>query len=97
MGFGLIAIDSTTAAVTSRVTAPVTDPELAVIVVEPIAKALASPEVLTVAIVGVPDVQVTLVVKLAVLESENFPVAVNCCVSPSATPGVPGVTDIDNN
>jgi hypothetical protein len=95
-GLGVIAIDSNIAGVTVRVVFPDTDPDVAVITDEPTVNALASPELaLTVAIVGVPEVQLTLLVKLAVLVSENVPIAVNCCVSPSGTLGALGPTAME--
>ena len=91
-------MDSTTAGVTASVALPDTDPDVAVITVEPTAKALASPELaLIVALAWAPDVHVTVLVKLTVLVSENVPVAVNCCVSPAGTLGVFGVTAMETN
>jgi hypothetical protein len=75
---------------------PDTDPEAAVITVEPIVEAVASPELAsTLAIAVVPEVQTTLLVKLAVLVSEKVAVAVSCCVSPKGTLGLLGVTARD--
>jgi hypothetical protein len=92
-GSGVIAIDSTTAGVTVNVVLPDTDPDVAVTTLEPIATALASPEAaLMVALAGVPDVQATVLVRSAVLVSENVPVAVNCCVRPLGIPAELGVT-----
>jgi hypothetical protein len=93
-GLGVIAIDTPIAGVTVIVVLPDTDPEVAVIsVLPPSVNALASPELpLMVAVAGVPEVQLTLLVKLAVLVSEKVPVAVNCCVSPFGVLGVFGVT-----
>jgi hypothetical protein len=89
-------IDSNTAGVTFNVTLADTDPVVAVITVEPIANVLASPELgLTVETDGVPEVQLTLLVKSAVLASDNVPVAVNCCVNPSGSLGALGATEID--
>ena len=66
------------------------------ITVDPTVSALASPEPeFTVATVGVLEVQEALLVKSAVLVSENVPVAVNCCGNPSGMLGVLGVTRID--
>ncbi len=78
-GLGVIFIDSTIADVTVSVVLPDTDPEVAVISVEPGANAIASPstfifpKLLMVALNGVPEVQLTLVVRSAVLVSENIP------------------------
>jgi hypothetical protein len=74
-------MDVNIADVTFNVVLPDTDPEVAVTTVEPTLKAFASPEfALTVAVAGVPEVQVTLLVKSDVLASLNVPVALNCCV-----------------
>jgi hypothetical protein len=96
MGLGVIVIDCKAAGVAVSVVLPDTAPDVAVITVEPTANALARPELaFTVATAGVPEVQVTLLVKSAVLVSENVPVAVNCCVTPSGMLGMLGVTAID--
>jgi hypothetical protein len=56
-------IDSTTAAVTVNVALPDTDPDVAVTIVDPAAKDVASPEVaLTEAVVAALDVHATIVV-----------------------------------
>jgi hypothetical protein len=70
-GLEVTAMDSNAAVVTFNVVLPDTDPDVAVTTVEPTATAVASPEVaFTVAIAGVPEVQLALLVKSAVLESE---------------------------
>ena len=94
----MIEIDSKAAAVTLSVLLPDTDPDVAVTTVEPTATEVASPVFTsTVAMIGVPEVQLTLFVKLPVLVSVNVPVAVNCCVSPFGTLGLDGVTATDTN
>ena len=91
-------MDSNAAAVAVRVALPETLPDVAVITVDPAAIDVASPEArFTVATVGVPELQLTLLVKSAVLVSLNVPVALNCCVSPSATLGALGVTAMDSS
>ena len=91
-----MAIDTSAAGVTVSVVLPDTDPDVAVITVEPAVNTLASPELtFTVATAGVLEVQVTLLVKSAVLVSEKVPVAVNCCVTPSGTLGILGATAMD--
>ena len=96
MGFGVIAIACKVAGVAVSVVLPDTDPEIAVITDEPTVNTLARPELaFTLATAGVPEVQVTLLVKSALLVSEKVPVAVNCCVTPSGTLGIVGVTAID--
>jgi hypothetical protein len=78
-GLGVIAIDSTMAGVTFRVVLPDTDCNVAVTSVDPAATDVASPVVaFTVANADVPEVQLTLFVRLAVLVSEYVPVALNC-------------------
>ena len=67
----MITIDSTIAGVTLSVALPDRDPDLAVIVADPTANALASPELeLIVPTVGVAELQLTLAVKSAVVLSE---------------------------
>src|ERR1700722_1149358 len=58
---------------------------------------VARPVVLIVAVVVVPEDQVTLDVRFCVVPSPNVPVAVNCCVAPLAIDGFAGVTAIDCN
>ena len=98
MGLGVIAIDCKPAGVTVSVVLPDTVPDVAVITVEPAVNAFARPELaFTLATAGVPEVQLTLPVKLTVLASENVPVAVNCCITPSGTLGILGVNAMDTN
>ena len=95
-GLGEIEIDCAAPCVTVNVELPDTDPDVAVMIVEPGATDVASPEVaFTVAMARVPEDQVALVVRSAVLASLNVPVAVNCCVSPFAMWGLDGVTAIE--
>src|ERR1700722_15217501 len=49
-----------------------------------------------VAVVAVPEVQLTLLVKSAVLVSEKVPTALNCCVSPTGRLAAAGVIAIDS-
>ncbi len=84
------------AEVTFRVVLPDTAPEVAVMTVEPTAKALASPDVASiVATVGVPDVQLTPLAKSAMWASLYVPVALNCSVKPFGVTGFDCVTVID--
>src|ERR1700733_10357251 len=94
---GVTAIDCRVAAVTVRVVEPLIAPDVAVMVEVPTAAALARPPVLIVAMVVVPEVQVTVDVKFCVVPSLNIPVAVNCWVAPLAIEGFAGVTAIDCN
>lgn len=50
---------------------------------------------LMVAVLGVPEDQVTVAVMFCVLPSEKVPVAINCCVVPSEIEGFEGVTIIE--
>jgi hypothetical protein len=92
---GVTAIDCNVAAVTVRVVEPLIAPDVALIVEVPTPAPLASPEALIVAVVVVPEDQVTLDVRFCVEPSLNVPVAVNCCVAPLAIDGFAGVTAID--
>src|ERR1700727_1929797 len=94
---GAIAIDCNVAAVTVRTVEPEIDDDVAVIVELPTPAPTASPDELIVAVVGVPEVQITLDVKFCVVPSLNVPVAVNCCVAPLVIDGFAGVTAIDCN
>src|ERR1700722_2041105 len=49
-----------------------------------------------VAVVAVPEVQLTLLVKSAVLVSEKVPTALNCCVSPTGRLAAAGVIAMDS-
>ncbi len=72
--------------VTVSVAVPVTLPDVAVIVVEPVAPAVANPleldALLMDAIVVLDELQVTVAVRFCVELSEYVPVAVNCWVVP---------------
>jgi hypothetical protein len=90
----------TTAAVTVTVAEPWMPLRVAVMEVLPIAKPVTSPLVpetlLTCATVLSPDVQLTCVVRFAVLPSLKVPVAVSCTVVPFAIEEVVGVTAIED-
>lgn len=98
-GFTLIEINS--AAVTVSRVLPLTEPEVAVMVVEPCPVLLASPALpvalLMVAIFVAEEFQVAEVVRSCVLPSVYEPVALNCCAVPKATEGFAGLTAIDTN
>jgi len=66
------------AELTVRAVLPEIVPEVAMMVVVPAAIAVASPLLLTVAIVVSEELQVACMVKSAVVPSANVPVAVNC-------------------
>ncbi len=92
---GLIVIETSAAGVTVSSVALLTLPEVAVIVAVPTATVLPSPALLIVAVEGVSDDQVTVLVRFCVPPSVNVPVAVNACIVPSARDGVAGVTASD--
>jgi len=77
---GVTAMESRIGAVTVRVVEPTTVPEVAEIVVVPIAKLEAKPPAVIVAYAGVLDAHVAVLVRFCVLPSEYVPVAVYCCV-----------------
>ena len=92
---GVTAIETSVGPVTVRVAVPLTEPEVAVMVVEPMETPIAKPALEILATPGLELVQVTELVRSAVVESLYVPVAVNCCVTPTATEGVAGVTAIE--
>jgi len=96
---GVIAIDTNVACVTVSVVEPEMLPEVAVIVVDPVAPDVASPcEPAVLLIVAAPvleELQMTEAVRSCVVVSEKVPVAVNCWVVPLAMPGLVGVRAMD--
>jgi hypothetical protein len=92
---GVTAMDCSVAAVTVRSVEPEIDDDVAVMVEVPTPAPEAKPTALIVAVVVVPDDQVTVDVKFCVVPSLNVPVAVNCCVAPLVIDGFAGVTAID--
>jgi hypothetical protein len=100
---GLIAIDSSAAAVTVSNVDPLIVPDVAVAVIfaVPTPTLLATPciaaALLIVAVVGVSELHVTVVVRFCVLPSVKVPVAVNPSVVPSGIVGIAGVTAIETN
>ncbi len=91
---GETAIETRFAGFTVRVVEPDTFPEVAVTVVEPAARAVASPVELIVAREVLPELQVTEAVRSCVVLSENVPVAANCVSVPAGIAGLVGVTAI---
>jgi len=85
------------AACTVRVVPPLTLPMVADIVAVPAEPPDANPTADTVATAVLDDAQFAWLVRLAVVESEYVPVAVNCCVVPATMLGLVGVTAIDVN
>ncbi len=94
---GVTAIDCSVAAVTVRVVEPLIAPDVALIVEFPTPAPVARPAALIVAVVVVPELHVTVLVRFCVVPSLNVPVAVNCCVAPLVIDGFAGVTAIDCN
>jgi hypothetical protein len=75
---GVTAIDCSVAAVTVSKVEPLIDDDVAVIVELPTPAPVARPTALIVAMVVVPEVQVTVDVRFCVEPSLKVPVAVNC-------------------
>jgi hypothetical protein len=82
---------------TVSVVLPVTDPDVAKIVVEPRASAVASPLPSIDATVASDEDQVTVAVMSFVLLSEYVPVAVYCWTAPSSKSASDGVTAIETS
>ena len=80
---GVIEIEVNTAAVTVKVAEPLIAPEVAVMVVLPGAKLVASPPVLTVAIEIAEEVQVEVEVSVCAVSYTHLAEAVRSCVLPS--------------
>lgn len=85
---GVTAMDTSEAAVTVRVVVPEIVPDVAVIVVEPVAAGVANPcepaALLMAATPVLDELHAAAVVRFWVLPSENVPVATNCWVVPRA-------------
>src|SRR5579859_7619029 len=92
---GVTAMEVTVLAVTVSVAVPVTPLTVAVIGVVPAATPVARPAALTVATVGFALAQIAVAVMLAVVPSLYVAVAVNCCVAPTWTLAVTGITAIE--
>ena len=91
---GVTAIDTNVALFTFSEAVPVTEPEIALIVADPVPTDVARPEALTVAVPGTDDVHVT-DVKSCVLPSSKVPTALNCWSVPKAIETAFGSTSID--
>ena len=92
---GLIAIETSAAAVTVNTVEPVVVPETALMVAVPIPAPVANPVLLIVAVDVLSEAHIAVEVKSCVVPSVKVPVAVNCCVVPSAMEGFAGVTAIE--
>jgi hypothetical protein len=75
--------------------AGVTVAKVAVMIVLPAARLLASPAALIVATLGAEELHITESVRFSVLPPLKKPVAVNCCVYPAAIEGFTGVTAME--
>ena len=94
---GVTAIDDKAAVVTVKTVDPLMEPDVARIVVVPVATLVARPVLFIVAVAGVRDAQVTEFVRFCVLLSVYVPVTVNCCVVPLTIEGLAGVTAMDTS
>lgn len=96
---GAMAIETSATGVTVQFALPETEPDAAVMVVEPVASDCPRPAVaedmLIVATLGFDDVHCTEAVRSWVELSLYVPVAVNCCVVPSGTEAVEGEIAIE--
>jgi hypothetical protein len=81
--------------VTVRGILPEIFPEVAVMIVVPLAIAVASPLLLTVPTAVLDDLQVTCVAMSRLVLSEYVPEAENCWVTPTGMLGLAGVTDME--
>src|SRR6266567_1228409 len=91
---GVIWMESRGSEITVTWVLPVTTPKEAVMLAVPAATVRATPlepgALLMVAVAGVSELQVTVVVRswvVRVVPSEKVPVAVNCCVTPAGKVG----------
>jgi hypothetical protein len=98
---GAMLIETRAAGVTVTVAVVDTEPDTAVMVVEPVVRDCASPavpaETLIVATVGFDDIHCTDDVRFCVELSLYVPVATNGCVVPRGIEGVDGVTAIETS
>jgi hypothetical protein len=78
-----------------RVVEPLTERRVALIIVVPAVKVVASPVELTLATLGLDEFQFAAPVRSWVLLSLYVPIAVNCWESPTAIEGRTGVMAID--
>ena len=93
---GVTAMDTNEAEVTVRMVDPVTDPEIAEMVVVPPPVPVARPPLEIVATPCDEELQFTVLVRFCVLPSVYDPVAVNCLVLPKGIVGIAGVTVIES-
>ena len=93
---GVTDMEDRVAEVTVRVLSPEINPEAAVMVVVPVATAVARPLRSTVATDGLEELQVTCEVMSKLVPSEYAPEALNCCVASWGMPGLAGATDMED-
>jgi hypothetical protein len=89
---GAVEMEDRVEEVTVKGVLPDIFPDVAVIVVEPGATAVARPPLLIVATEVSKELQLTLAVRSWLDPSEYLPVAINCSVTPAGTLGCAGVT-----
>lgn len=92
---GVIAKDARFAALIVSEVFPLTAPEVALMVTLPSLRPVARPLTVMEAKLLPDDAQVTVLVMSCVVESENVPVAVNCCCTPNGMVLPAGVTAIE--
>ena len=92
---GVTEMDDRVAVFPVRVALPEMLPEVAVMVVVPVARTVARPALLIVATTGFRESQVTSGVISKLVPSEKAPAAVNCWVTPTGMLGFTGVTEMD--
>jgi hypothetical protein len=80
---------------TVKVVDPLTEPDVAEMLLVPSVREVRYPALVMVATVVVAEAQVALLVKSCVVPSESVPVAVNCWNMPGDMVGVSGATAID--
>ncbi len=96
LGFaGVTAIETRLAPVTVSDVLPLTAPDVAIMVVVPVPVLVARPEAFTDATLMFEEDHVT-EGSCCVLPSSKIPVAINCCVVPSAMEVLAGVTEIES-
>jgi hypothetical protein len=92
---GVTVIETRPVAETLRDAVPLILPDVAVMVALPLATPVARPEEFTVAMLVAEELQLADAVKSCVLLSLKVPVALNCCVPPTATDALAGVRAMD--
>src|SRR5580658_5307524 len=91
----LVSVGPVTVRVAVPVTVPTIAPKDAEIVLVPAATPVANPPLVIVAVTVLDEVHVASEVRFCVLPLLYVPVAVNCCVPPTAIEAVAGVTAME--